>query len=108
MSQDRAWRDYTRAFRRDVLPKLLDSAYMLSIADGVPEEMTDDVLKAATELGLMLLLGKPLILIVPRGVVVQEALRRAATEVVEVNATLDDPADQDRIAAAFRRLERST
>ena len=33
--EDRAWRDYSRQFRREVLPKLLDSAVFLSIGTDV-------------------------------------------------------------------------
>lgn len=100
---DRAWTDYTEHFRRDVVPRLLSSASIIQIGEGVPDEITSDVIQAGTELGVMLLLDKPLILLVPIGTTVPAALRRAATEVVE-DVDMDDPATQDRIAAVVRRL----
>jgi hypothetical protein len=104
--RDRAWADYSAAFRRDVLPRLLSSAYMLTIAEGVPSAITNDVIQQATELGLMLLLDKPLVVIVPTGADVPATLRRAATELID-DVDMDDPASQDRIAEVFRRLRGS-
>lgn len=45
--EDRAWADYSDRFRREVLPKLLDSAVFMSIGSEVG---TFDV-RQATELG---------------------------------------------------------
>lgn len=98
---DRAWRDYTRAFRRDVFPHLVGSSHMLLIAaDADPGDID---LRQATELGLMLLLGKPLVVIVPVGQTIPATLRRAADVVID-DCDLADPKTQDRNAEAFRRL----
>lgn len=98
---DRAWRDYTRAFRRDVFPHLVSSAYMIHVGETANASSPD--LRAATELGLMLLLGKPLVLVVPIGETVPAALLRAADVVID-DADMNDPATQDRIVDAFRKL----
>lgn len=100
-ADDRAWNDYTGAFKRDVLPSLLSSAFMLSIGT-TPDPGTMD-LRAATELGLMLLLNKPLLLVIMPGEEIPAALIRAAAAVVRVSGT-DDAADQALIAAAVREM----
>lgn len=104
-SQDRVWADYSAAFKADVLPFLLESAFMLQIADHLPDDINQDVIKAATELGLMLLLDRPLVLVVPVGVTLPATLERAATVVV-ADVDMHDERSQDRIAAAVRGLAR--
>lgn len=99
---DRAWADYSKSFRREVLPALLGSAYMVSIAG--PSDPDDIDLRAATEMGLMLLLDKPILVVVPRGITIPAALRRAAAVVLD-DFDVADPGQQDRMAEAFRRLK---
>jgi hypothetical protein len=99
--EDRAWDDYIGAFKRDILPSLLSSAFMLSIGT-TPDPETMD-LRAATEIGLMLLLDKPLLLVILPGEAVPAALIRAASGVVTVSGT-DAAADQALIAAAVREM----
>lgn len=98
---DRAWADYTDAFRRNVFPNLVTSAYMITVAERVTPDDVD--LRAATELGLMLLLDKPLVIVVPVGTTISAAMRRAAAVVIE-DWDPEDPASQERMAAAFRDL----
>lgn len=95
------WDAYTASFREQILPHLLKSAYMLSVADAVDPKSLD--LQAATELGLMLMLDKPIVVICPTGTTISPALRRAATVVLD-DFDVDDPSQQDRIAAAFKSL----
>jgi hypothetical protein len=97
--EDRAWRDYSERFRREVLPKLLDSGIFLAIGTNVNEF---DV-KLATELGAALLCDKPLLVVVPRGRTIGQRLRRAADEIVE-DFDVADPAAQERLADAMKRL----
>jgi hypothetical protein len=97
--EDRAWRDYSERFRRDVLPQLLDSGIFLSIGS----EIGDFDVRQATELGAALLYGKPLLLVIPRGRQIGVGLRRAADEVVD-DWDANDPDAQERLAAAMRRL----
>lgn len=74
--QDRRYTEYTEAFRQEVLPNLLASACLISVGTTLDPDHLD--LRAATELGLMLLLDKPLLIIVPTGETIPPALRRAA------------------------------
>jgi len=100
--EDRAWRDYSERFRREVLPKLLDSSMFLSIGTDVGEF---DV-RQATELGAALLYDKPLFLVVPTGRRIGDRLRRAADVVID-DWDANDPSAQARLAAALERLSES-
>lgn len=73
------YRDYTRHFLKDVLPKIEQSSYFLAIAPGGPAEA--DV-KMATEIGMCILLDKPLIVLAPKGRPVAERLLRIADHVI--------------------------
>jgi len=97
---DRAWADYSEGFRREVLPKILDSAMFLSIGTAVGEF---DV-KQATELGAALLCDKPLLLVVPPGRTISERLRRAADIVLD-DFDVSRPESQERITTALRQLK---
>jgi hypothetical protein len=97
--EDRAWRDYSDGFRNDALPKIMSSAIFLSIHSDNP----DFDVKQATELGAALLLGKPLLLIVPRGRTLPDGLRRAAAEVIE-DWDGEDADCQERLTSAIRRM----
>jgi hypothetical protein len=98
--QDRAWRDFSRAFREDGLPKILSSSVCLSIVGG---DGTDFDVKQAVEIGAMLLLGKPLLLVCAPGTMVPAGLRRAADEIIE-DWDPTDASSQDRVTAAIQRL----
>ena len=98
-NEDRAWAEYGEAFRRETLPKILDSAVFLSI--GTDAGVFD--VKMATELGAALLMGKPLLLVCPRGRLIPEALRRAAAEVID-DWDASEPLSQARMTAAMQRL----
>jgi len=98
-ADDRAWLDYSARFRRDVLPKLLDSACLLSIGTEVG---TFDV-QQATELGAALCYDKPILLLVPVGRTVSARLRRAADLVVD-NWDPTDDASQVALTTALDLL----
>lgn len=97
--EDRAWADYSNRFRREVLPKLLDSAVFMSIGSEVG---TFDV-RQATEIGAALLMGKPILIVIPRGRTIGAQLRRAADEIVDDWAP-GEPESEERMLAAMRRL----
>jgi hypothetical protein len=98
-AEDRAWSDFSREFRAEVLPKLLSSAICLSIQS---DEDGFDV-KQATEIGASLLLGKPVLIVVPLGRTVPPGLRRAADVVID-DWQPGDVASQDRMLTALRQL----
>ena len=97
--EDRAWADYSDRFRREVLPKLLNSAVFVSIGSEVG---TFDV-RQATELGAALLMGKPILLVIPRGRNISPQLRRAADEIIDDWAP-GETESEERMMAAMRRL----
>jgi hypothetical protein len=96
---DRAWKDYSQHFRREVVPKLLDSAVFMSIGTEVG---VFDV-KQATEVGAALMMDKPIMIVVPKGRRIGERLRRAADIVID-NWEPNDPASQLEMTAALHRL----
>lgn len=97
---DKAWADYSEAFRRDALPKILSSGIFLSIhADG-----PDFDVQQATQIGAALLLGKPVVIVVPRGRTLPEGgLRRAADSVIEDWAP-DPQASQQRLTDVLKQI----
>jgi hypothetical protein len=98
--KDRAWRDYSEHFRRDVLPRIMSSGATVSILSGDGAGFDT---KQALELGAMLLLDKPLILVCTPGTSVPSRLARAADVVIE-DWSPDNLDAQERIADAVRRL----
>lgn len=99
-TRGRAWSEYWERFRRETLPMIMSSAVSLSIYCG---DGSDFDVKHATELGAMLLLDKPLILVCAVGAVIPSRLRRAADVVIEDWNPLD-PSCQARIEAAISAL----
>jgi hypothetical protein len=97
--QDRAWRDYSNRFRREVLPKLLESAIFMSIGS----EVGNFDVQQATELGAALLMGKPILIVIPRGRTIGAQLRRAADEIID-DWVAGTPESEERMLAAMRRL----
>lgn len=99
--EDQAWNEYSERFRTEALPKMLDSSIFLSISSQVGEF---DV-KQATELGAMLLIDKPLLLLVPKDREIGVRLRRAADIVLD-NFDVKDAGSQERLMAAMNALKR--
>jgi len=97
---DRAWAAYSARFRAEVMPKLMSSAAFLAIYDGGDGE--DARVQFATELGLMLLYDKPIILTYPPGQRPPAKLCAVADELIELD--IESLAGQDAIADAFRRV----
>lgn len=93
----RAWAQHALD---DLVPKLRESAATVSI---VPDEAGIDDIKFALELGLTIMLGKPLIVAVTPGRQVPESLARVADRIVELD--FDRPADTAaRIQAVVTEL----
>jgi len=97
--EDRAWRDYSQRFRREVLPKLMESEVFLSIGS----EVGNFDVRQATELGAALLMGKPILLVIPPGRTLSPQLRRAADEIVD-DWEPEKLESQERMFAAMERL----
>lgn len=95
----KAW---ARRVRKDLVPKIQSSAATISI---VPRGDTD--IKFAVELGLSIMLGKPLILVVFPGAKVPDKLVQIADEIVEM-ADLASPDERARLSAAVDRVLKDT
>ena len=87
----------------ELVPKLRDSFATISI---VPEEAGIGDIKFALELGLTLMLDKPLVLAVVPGRRVPARLQRAADEIVEFDES-DMQGTGARIRAAIDRIDPS-
>lgn len=98
---DTAWAAYAARFRSAVLPQMQASGVVVQIYGGV----TDFDVRQATELGALLLLGKPLIVISTAGVQIPDGLRRAADAVVE-GWDLADPESDARLRAVLADIVR--
>jgi hypothetical protein len=96
---DRAWSDYSERFRQEAFPKIASSAVAVSI---IGSGAGIDV-KQASELGAMLLLDKPLILVCLPGATISARLRRAADLVIE-DWSPDNHDAQERLTEALGTL----
>lgn len=85
-SEEDAYNDYVRHFRRNVLPKMQNSTFVTSL---LPDSGGLDV-KFATEFGAAIMLGKPILAIAAPGRPVPEGVRKVAT-VLETDADIDTP-----------------
>ena len=98
---DPDWQEFEKDVRQRLWPKLNDSEMALMLIPRTAEQV--DV-KIAVELGLAILLDKPLIALVPAGATVPEHLVRCADRIVEFD--LNNRADsQVRLEAAILDLE---
>jgi hypothetical protein len=96
---DKAWKKYSDDFRADGLPKIVGSDTTISLFGG---DGSDFNVQQATELGAMLLLDKPIILLLIRGAAPPTRLMRAADVVIADWS--GSPEDQDRLTAAIMQL----
>lgn len=101
---DRAWADYGTRFRREVMPRLLGSKIFLAVWD---DDEGPEQVQFATNLGMMLIYDKPILLVVPTGVAVPPKLRLVADAVID-DADMADPRTQERLAEALLALGVST
>lgn len=72
------WRDYADRVRRELVPMIGDSAYVMSL---VPDGETD--VKFALELGLSIMMDKRIIAVVRAGVHVPNKLAGVADAIIE-------------------------
>lgn len=101
-SERRDWDSFVRSVREGTLRGMTDSAVVMSL---VPRGEPD--IKYAVELGLSIMLGKPLIIVVSPGQDVPRKLTQVAD--VVIRADVDTAAGQKAIArelkSAMARLE---
>lgn len=100
------WDRFVRHTREDTIEAMAASAYVTTF---VPAADAEPDVQFAVEVGLTLLLDKPLILLAVPGRPIPERLRRAADEIVVLEHDLDTEAGRHearrRLEAAMRRLD---
>lgn len=92
---DPGWLDYAEHVINDLVPKIRGSAATVSL---VPKGKTD--VKFAVELGLSIMLDKPIIAVVAPGTRVPAKLIKVADAIVECEP--GDPGFGERLAAAIK------
>lgn len=105
MSEDWAsgeeWDDFVRHVRTDLIQKLDETALVISL---IPRGEVD--IKFAVELGLSIMMGKPIIAVALPGAFVPENLRRVVDSVVETD--IDTEAGREELQRAISaQLEKS-
>lgn len=85
--EQRQWDRWVRHVREDTVKKMADSAFVMSLVpDGEPD------IKFAVELGLSIMLDKPIVAIALQGRGVPDGLRRVAHAVIDLNGDIDTEA----------------
>jgi len=97
LRNDPVFREWAKAVQEDVVPKLRNSVLTMTIApDGEPD------IKIAVELGLSILLDKPILVVLGRDRTLSRKLAQVADAVVDVDwDELDTSAGQARLVAAI-------
>ncbi len=90
--------EWAERVQREVVPKIAASALTISL---MPEGKPD--IKFAVELGLSVMMDKPLILAVPTGSTVPAKLRALADDIVEVDWNEGSPAVHSILSDAIER-----
>ena len=99
---DPEWRRYVTRIRAELVPMIDQSALTISLA---PSGETD--VKFAVELGLSIMLDKPIVVVLMPGQEIPEKLRAVADEVLELDMTQPDAPARlaESIFAMTARLE---
>jgi hypothetical protein len=93
----RQWDEIVRHVNEETVPGIEDSAFVMSL---VPQDGKPDV-KFAVELGLTIMLGKPLVIVAVPGTEIPAKLRQIADLVLEL-----DPRDPAKGALMARELKK--
>lgn len=95
--EDPEWERWESRVREEVIPMLLESAFTISIA---PSGESD--VKFAVELGLSIMMDKPIIAVIRPGQEIPEKFRRIADLIVE--ADLSDPREAAALAEKMQEI----
>lgn len=93
------WDEFVDHFRREAVEMIAGSAAFISI---VPSSMEQVDVKFATELGMAIMLDKPIMALAMPGAKVPQQLRALAVEVVE--ADIDTEEGKAEFAEALSRM----
>lgn len=93
-----SWDEFVEEFRADALQKIDESAFILSL---VPREDFD--VKFALELGTAIMLGKPIVAVLPPGARIPGNLERVTDKVIRADVETEE--GRHRIAEALLELK---
>lgn len=96
---DSNYREWESHVRQAVIPMLEETAVTISL---IPRGETD--IKFAVELGLSIMMDKPIIALVQPGMSIPSGLAAVAAEIVEVDISRDPEGAQRSIMDAFARV----
>lgn len=97
--EDSGYLEWESHIRRSVIPLLEETAVTISL---IPRGETD--IKFAVELGLSLMMDKPIIALVQPGMSIPGSLAAVAAEIVEVDIAGDPEGAQRSISEAYARV----
>jgi hypothetical protein len=97
---DPEWKSYVTHVRTELVPMIEGSSVGVSL---VPKNPEDVDVKFAVELGLMVMLDKPIILLVDPTTILPDHLRRVADHII-YGDPVTDPAVRDELIAVATRL----
>jgi nucleoside 2-deoxyribosyltransferase len=92
------WEQFVHNVREDAVKKIESSAFVMSV---IPEAEDVDI-KFCVELGLAIMLDKPILAVVQPGVRVPVRLQRVADEVLKID--VDTPRGEERLRDAVKRV----
>lgn len=98
---NRDFRKWVEQVQRELVPKIRDSAFVMSL---VPTGEVD--VKFAVELGLSIMLDKPILACVTPGSKIPQKLAAVVDRFVEMD--MNDPTCKERMAAAIKEFAEGT
>lgn len=99
---DPEWQAYVTRTRTELVPMIEGSSIGLSIVPRNPEDVD---IKFAVELGLMIMLDKPIIMVIAPNQIIPEHLRRVADDIVVHDPEHPDPSV---LIEAMRKIDPET
>lgn len=101
VSDDPGWKAFADRAIKELVPMVDDSAYCVSLIPRKPEDRSD--IKFCLELGLMLMLDKPIIMVIAPGSKVPDKVVQVADAIIEMNT--NDEKFMDRLKATIDEVQ---
>lgn len=100
LEHDPVYQAWAQRIRRELVPMLEDSAASVTLVSPKGPDV-----KFAVELGLSIMMEKPIIAVVQPGMKIPKGLAKVADEIVEVDWDGDMERNHASIQAAFQRIQ---
>lgn len=84
---DPEWKEFEAHVRKDALPKIESAHIFVSLAPSSADRVD---IKYAVELGMAIMMDKPILVIAPPGFIVPEKLQKVADRIVYVDILSDN------------------